>query len=58
MYWIPLIIISIVTTITETQSIGFAVFAAVFIIGGIIPSFIVSGVSPGEYYNTIFMCGV
>lgn len=58
MYWVPLMIISIVTTWMEMQSVGFAVFAGVFILLGIVPAFIVSKVSAGEFYETIFMCGV
>lgn len=58
MFWVPLIIIAAITVWTEIVAIGFAIFAAVFVFFGIIPSYIFSGLKFNEFYDDIMMCGV
>jgi len=56
-YWIPLMIITIVFTITKDNTLGYIIFAVCQLLV-IITSFIISGMPFGQWYNEIMMCGV
>ena len=59
-YWIPLIIISIVTTITDSQKWGFLAFFInlLFIAGLSIKISKDGGIGYTEWYDEVLMCGV
>ena len=56
-YWIPLVIISVVTTITDSARWGFLAFGITLLIV-LLASFKLSTMNFDEWYNQIAMCGV
>lgn len=56
-YWIPLVIIVIITTILDSQKWGFLAFALVLIVV-LIVSWKQSGLGMRQWYEEVVMCGV
>lgn len=57
-FWLPLIVIAIVTVVTNDTLIGVPIFAAVFFYTGVLPSYLVWKGSLLDWINEIFFCGV